>query len=258
MTLKDASEAAGFASTPSGLKHVVRGWLERNAHFLRSVVGSAFLHALIILALIYARIAHDLPRPIAALTVDLVEEESIPGIDPAMMASQKPLASAQPGPSVARTAPVTRDKALSLQQLFALVEKAHDPVPVVVGVPAAANAFAPSLDSGKGIDGTGQAGNVRLKDYIRAQVERRWQIAGTHPENGHWTISLRLVIDGDGSVEKAEAILDPRHAEDQKYLEVAKSARDAALLSSPLRLPAGMSEMPSDIILDLDSRESTH
>ncbi len=138
-----------------------------------------------------------------------------------------------------------------------MVEKGHEPVPVIVGAPEAANTYTPSLDSGAPDGAMGQPGNSKLKDYIRAQVERRWQIASDNPTNITWVISLHVVMEADGSVTKAEVLPDARYSADQHYLAVAKSARDAALLSSPLRMPIGIPAIPLDIVLDLDSREAT-
>ena len=238
----------------------MRTWLEdQNPHFLRSVGGSAIVHVLFILALIFFRIPPTPPIPAdPSLVIDLVEDQPLPTIDPSSAASAKPLASLQPGPSAARTADKPKDRSVVLRELFTLVEKAHEPVPVVVGAPEAASTFTPSLDSGQPDGALGQPGNAKLKDYIRAQIERRWQIAANNPGRAVWVVSLRLVMEPDGSVANAEVLLDPRHSEDKQYLAVAKSARDAALLSSPLRMPIGIPAAPREIVLDLDSREATH
>jgi len=222
------------------------------------VGGSAVLHLLVVLALIYGHLPSD-PREFSepALIVDLVEDQPAPAIDPSSVASPKPLASQSPGPSAARTAAAPRDRSVLLRELFVLVEKAHEPVPVVVGAPEAASTFTPSLDSGQPDAALGQAGNEKLKDYIRAQVERRWQIAANNPGSAAWVISLRLVLEADGSVALAEVLPDSRYGNDRRYLAVAKSARDAALLSSPLRMPIGIPAVPREIVIELDSREAT-
>lgn len=217
------------------------------------------MHLLIILALIYGRLpSNPLPPPDPALVVDLVETEPLPSIDPSSVASPKPLDSSRPGPSAASTALSPKSQSVSLRELFTLVDKAHEPVPVVIGAPEAASRHRPSLDSGQPNGALGQPGNSKLKDYIRAQVERRWQIASENPTNVVWVISLRLVLEADGSVAKAEVLPDARYSGIQQYLAVAKSARDAALLSSPLRMPIGTPAVPQEIVLDLDSREATH
>ena len=233
-------------------------WQEQNPQFARGLGGSLLLHALIILALIYGRFPSHPPEPSnPPLVVDLVEDQSQPTIDPSSVASPKPLDSVHPGPSAARTATAPKDRSVSLRELFTLVEKAHEPVPVIIGAPEAANTFTPSLDSGQPNGALGQPGNSKLKDYIRAQVERRWQVALENPTNVAWVISLRLVLEADGSVAKVEVLPDARYSDNQQYLAVAKSARDAALLSSPLRMPIGIAAVPQEIVLDLDSREAT-
>ena len=58
-----------------------------------------------------------------------------------------------------------------------------------------------------------------------------------------------------GSVSKAEVVDDPRRGADPAYRSLAISARNAALLSSPLKLPEGSYETVKDIVLTLDPRE---
>jgi hypothetical protein len=101
----------------------------------------------------------------------------------------------------------------------------------------------------------GAFGNTSLKDFIRAQVERRWQAIITDPAE-HWVVSIRLVITADGTVIKSEVVPDPRHHENKRYAAVAQAARNAALLSSPLQLPPGTPAAMMDMVLELDTRDA--
>ena len=73
--------------------------------------------------------------------------------------------------------------------------------------------------------------------------------------SGNLSVTLHLVINRDGSVGKAEIVEDRTRTADPAYRELAQSARNAALLSSPLKLPAGSYEAVADILLTMNPRE---
>ena len=67
-------------------------------------------------------------------------------------------------------------------------------------------------------------------------------------------VSIHVVLDADGTVQSA-TITDPlRYKSDPAYRELALSARNATLLSSPLQLPPGTPAALLDMILDFDPR----
>jgi len=94
-----------------------------------------------------------------------------------------------------------------------------------------------------------------VKDFIRAQIERRWNFDLESLGSGDATVTLHLVIDRGGGVTKAEIVWDRGRAADAAYAELARSARNAALLSSPLKLPEGSEEAVGDLTLTMDARE---
>ena len=93
------------------------------------------------------------------------------------------------------------------------------------------------------------------KDFIRAEVERRWNFDLKKFGDGGYSVPIHVRITSAGTVLSAE-ILDNEHSADPTYREIALSARDAVLLSSPFALPAGHYQDVMDMVLDLDPRET--
>lgn len=101
-----------------------------------------------------------------------------------------------------------------------------------------------------GEDGTaGAAASYGVRDFLRAQIERRWSLDLAHARDV--TVRIHVVVAGDGTVTKAEIVDRARYASDAVWRAVALSARNAVLLSSPLRLPAGAGA-PLDVTLALN------
>ena len=93
------------------------------------------------------------------------------------------------------------------------------------------------------------------KDFIRAEVERRWNFDLKKFGDGGYSVPIHVRITSAGTVLSAE-ILDNEHSADPTYREIALSARSAVLLSSPFALPAGHYQDVMDMVLDLDPRET--
>ena len=87
--------------------------------------------------------------------------------------------------------------------------------------------------------------------FIRAQIERRWQFDGGRERE--MVVQIRLRITADGVVESAQ-IVDDR-ATDAAFHAAAIGARNAALLSSPLQLPPGIF-LAGDITVDLNTKDA--
>ena len=85
----------------------------------------------------------------------------------------------------------------------------------------------------------GAEATYRVKDFLRAQVERRWyvELGGLTPDRSK--VSIHILLDPDGTVSSAEVVDDASHRNDPAYEAFAASARNAVLLSSPLTLLPG-------------------
>jgi hypothetical protein len=99
----------------------------------------------------------------------------------------------------------------------------------------------------------GLEATYRVRDFIRAQVERRWHFDLAALGTNQFSVPIHVEITSTGSVIKAE-IVDTPHSGDPAYDEVALSARNAVLLASPFSLPAGHYQDVMDVVLYLDPK----
>jgi membrane protein involved in colicin uptake len=155
-------------------------------------------------------------------------------------AGQKP--SAKPA-LAAKRAPAPRD-ALSarLQQLASLAEPNSQSRSGLSNVTAS---------TGKA---TGVEAQYGIKDFIRAQVMRRWYVADPTPIAKGWKVTIHMKLRPDGTVTLAEVVDMGPYRTDQRYVDFALSARNAVLLSSPLTIPAGGYSVAKELVLEFDPR----
>ena len=103
--------------------------------------------------------------------------------------------------------------------------------------------------SGEGTPGRG------LQDFIRAQVERRWNLDLATLGDSEFTVPIHVKLTKDGVVLKAE-IVESSRSNDPAYREIAVSARNAVTLSSPIALPTGHYQDVMDMVLELNPRDT--
>jgi len=106
---------------------------------------------------------------------------------------------------------------------------------------------------GGGGDGAGE-GNYALKDFIRAQILRRWlpdlSIAGARD----MPVALRIRLLKSGVIDDVAIIDQRRFYSDKAFHNMALSARDAALLASPIQIPGVKYEKTQTLTIDLDPK----
>lgn len=95
-----------------------------------------------------------------------------------------------------------------------------------------------------------------VRDFIRAQVERRWSLDLATLGGRNFSVLIRVEITSAGVVTKAEIVDTPGFAADKTYRDIALSARNAVLLSSPLALPSGHYDDVMDLTLSLSTRDA--
>ena len=95
-----------------------------------------------------------------------------------------------------------------------------------------------------------------VRDYIRAQILRRWVFDFSELGNRNVSIPLRVALTGRGVVIAVEILNHDRFVKDRIYRDVALSARNAVLLSAPFRLPDGAPRDGIDFTLDLNPRDT--
>lgn len=95
-----------------------------------------------------------------------------------------------------------------------------------------------------------------VRDYIRAQILRRWVFDFAALGNRNVSIPLRVSLTGRGAVIDAEILDHQRYVKDKVYRDVALSARNAVFLSAPFKLPAGAPKEGIDFTIDLNPRDT--
>ncbi|HEY5347945.1 MAG TPA: hypothetical protein VIJ72_07110 [Rhizomicrobium sp.] len=110
-----------------------------------------------------------------------------------------------------------------------------------------------NIDAGEAANGTDATYSVR--DFVRAEIERHWNLDLAQLGNHNFSIPLHIILKRDGTILRAEVVPSPRFRDDKVYRFIAISARNAALLSSPLKLPPGDYEPVMDMVLNFNPRE---
>jgi len=122
---------------------------------------------------------------------------------------------------------------------------------------AAAPDFAAAEPGDRGT-GEGEEGAYGVRDLVRAQVLRRWSLDLAILGAQRFTVPVRVLMRRDGTVLRAEVVESPRFHTDKIYREIALSARNAVILSSPLALPAGNYAPVFAVTILLDPRDTLH
>ena len=226
-----------------------------------ALLGSLIIHIALIVLLLYRVAPDDSENSIKFFPVELVTladrtttpVPAKPDLPRQRTASVRPQKRKSPPPSVPLTAP---------QPIPAAPEKGVESVPLPPKdalqsrLEAFANLSLPGNDSisasGNGLT-QGPAG-YDVKDYVRSQVEHHWSLDLDAIEDRKITVAIHVVLTPDGVVRKAE-IINNEHA-DAEYRWLAISARNAALLASPVALPAGIPASALDLILNLSPADA--
>jgi hypothetical protein len=95
------------------------------------------------------------------------------------------------------------------------------------------------------------------KAVIRVQVMRRWNLDLKSLRGGDASVPIRVRVGSDGVVLEVELVDTPRSA-DPAYREIALSACNAVLMSSPFTLPPGHYRGEMDLVLDLNPKDALH
>ena len=98
--------------------------------------------------------------------------------------------------------------------------------------------------------------DATLRDFLRDQIEHHWglDLAALHGKD--FSVLIRVAITKAGVVTGAEVVNNRKSGVDAAYDEAALSARNAAILSSPLTLPPGHYPELMNVILTLNTRDA--
>jgi hypothetical protein len=224
------------------------------------LAGSALMHGLVLLLLLvtFRPIAPAKQEALRSVLVDIVhlgEETTSPP------AKQKAAAPAQE--ASARQAPVAHSPREAVQP------RAAKPIDDLDNrLNALSKLRAPETDT-QPLTGAGDARTdaesdatpggeaaYALRDYVRAQVMRRWNLDLALLGRGKWNIALHVVMKASGKITQAEVVDKHRYATDAVFRQVAMSAKNAVILSSPILLPAGNYPAETDMTIVLNPRDA--
>lgn len=217
------------------------------------ILLSLLLHgALLLAALWYLAMRPALPETdFNALPVDLVIGGAmLPGSQPAPPAARLQIARPQPdaAPSITGTRPdsIRKPSDPLTAQLQALAQARAPDRPL----PNADVSGSPNA-GGNSDDGEG---NYALKDYIRAQILRRWLPDLSIPGARALPVMVRVRLLKNGVIEDVAILDQARFFSDKPFRNMALSARDAALLASPIAMPPGNYQRVTVLTINLDPK----
>ena len=225
------------------------------------VAGSLLLHGLaaLLIVLFVTRSAPVAPQKLLPFVpVDLVrlgmETQSPPEPNKALVPQQKsgrPQEAASPtretvSPTGTKPAPVDALDA----KLRALARLRQPPSELKI----AEGEGVSDLDAANGAPGDRALYSVR--DYVRAQVERRWSLNLARTAGHDFAVANRVVMKRDGTIVSAVIMEEARSKADALYRDAALSARNAVILSSPIALPPGDYPRVMHFTLTLDPKDT--
>jgi hypothetical protein len=227
-------------------------------NFSAGPVVSVVLHALALSGLIVglglAANPVDIPLIVPVNIVQLANETVGPKApDQASIPQQKAAAPSSPDAipvdlSPSKRLPPPDDLEVKLRRLAQLRQPIVDPRMPQQGE-GLSRIAATRPDAALGFDAT-------LKDFLRDQIEHHWglDLAALHGKD--FSVLIRVGITKAGVVTGAEVVNNRKSGVDAAYDEAALSARNAALLSSPLTLPRGHYPELMNVILTLNTRDA--
>ena len=212
-------------------------WQENRA----GLTGSVLLHLVVVGICLWWGFSHPLVRqpPLKAMLVDLVTTPTImPGPSGAETLLRAPV------PAAPKTEGV-RPKALTpppdeLEARIAQLAQLRAPD---TALPAPAN--------GAGA-GRGTGGGYALADFVRAQILRRWWPQLESDAARGTPVAIRLKLSRAGVISDVQIVDQARFANDKLFRNMALTARNAALLASPISLPPGKYDAVMNIAITLD------
>ena len=216
-------------------------WQENRA----GLTGSLLLHLALVLLALWWGMTHPLAHrpPLKAMLVDLVAAPTV-----------------VPGPPGGAETPL-RAPAPTAPKVQGVRPKASTPPPdelesriAALAQLRAPDAALPAAENGAS-SGTGNGGGgYSLADFVRAQILRRWWPQLDGDASGGMPVAIRLKLSRAGVISDVEIVDQNRFATDKLFRGMALSARNAAMLASPISLPPGKYDAVMDIAITLDPK----
>ncbi|HEX2593864.1 MAG TPA: hypothetical protein VHL34_20360 [Rhizomicrobium sp.] len=105
-------------------------------------------------------------------------------------------------------------------------------------------------------DTGGSHATYSLRDFVRAQVLRHWNLDYSILGDRHLSVSIRVSMSSAGVIVSSDIVDMSRYQTDAVFREVALSARNAVTLSSPIPLPPGSYPAMQTFVIALDPRDT--
>ena len=228
------------------------------------ILASGLAHGLALLLILFwfQSAPHTSPEKLRTVLVDIIhlgdETASPPSLQKSAMPQQRAYvrrATTAHSPDIGvlpNSKPVVRDDFLNRLNTLSKLRAPETDTQALHGQ-GENHAESTSNDAAPGNDAT-----YSLRDYIRAQVLRRWNLDLGAPGGRAIIVALHVVMRSNGTIAAAEIVDKRRYATDAAYRQIAMSARNAVLLSSPISLPAGNYPAETEMTIHLDPRDALH
>ena len=224
------------------------------------VAASLLLHGLLVLLVIGALIQNTSREPVSStfhvVPVDVIrlgeETQSPPADSHALVPQQKagrPQRESSPthetlSPTGAKPAPA--DALDAKLRALARLKQPETKLAIAEGQGVS------NIDAANGTPGI--AATYSIRDYVLAQVLRRWTLNLARVNERPLVVPIRVTMKRDGTIASAEIIDLQRAKKDVIYRDIAIGARNAVTLSSPIALPPGDYPKEMHFTLNLDTR----
>jgi hypothetical protein len=116
---------------------------------------------------------------------------------------------------------------------------------------------APDNDGSEGGLGNG-GGGYALADFVRSEILRRWWPALESQAARGLPVALTLKMTRAGVISNVQIVDQQRFNNDKLFRNMALSARNAAILASPIPLPPGKYDAVMTIAITLDPKAVLH
>jgi hypothetical protein len=220
------------------------GWRRSAGENGAGVAVSLLLHGLLLL-LVLTTLAQNAAKPLLTalpiVPVDLVrlgdETRSPPAERQALVPQQRAGKPQQAASSEARavspaaTKPAPEDALDAKLRALARLKQPDTPLKLAAGQGVS------NVDAANGPPG--DAATYSIRDYVLAQVLRRWVPNLTRAKASPAVVAIRVAMKRDGTIASAEIVELARSKSDVIFRDIAIGARNAVLLSSPIVLPPG-------------------
>jgi hypothetical protein len=229
---------------------MIRSWRRIWRKNGSGLVGSLLLHIAFLALWLTWSLNHPLIQapPLKAMFVDLV---TVPATAPGSAGGAGTARQPHQPTAVRRTGAAPRAQEPPPDAMEARIAALADLRAPASTLPA------PDNDGPSG-SGTGGGGHYTLADFVRAQILRKWWPNLTAESTRATPVAIQFKITRAGVISDIRIVDQARFDNDAVFHNMALSARNAAILASPIPMPPGHYEAVMNIAITLDPRAVLH